>query len=109
MAANPTYTEGPFGANVVTPISQGCVTSPGKENNQAYCADGGLVAVAVPAGKRTGDGAAFDTNALATADQREFYDAGGALKRVTSDEPYKVESDTDGDSNVDSVWEISDK
>ena len=26
-----------------------------------------------------------------------------------SDEPYKVESDTDGDGNVDSVWETSDQ
>ena len=42
----------------------------------------------------------FDTNADGRIDQWEYYEA-DALTRVTSD--------TDGDGNVDSVWENSDQ
>ena len=68
---------------------------------------------------------AFDTSNNGQADQWHHYAAEGHVERIEydqtgdgrpdqwehfkpgSDEPYKVESDTDGDGNVDSVWESS--
>ena len=43
----------------------------------------------------------YDQTSAGRPDQWEHF-------KARSDEPYKVESDTDGDGNVDSVWKTSD-